>query len=64
MGEGGHLVSEGFTSEEAAHLLEKFGRNELEDKSTPKWLIVSDDDEEEEGSISYEYGRAPLSGSS
>eukprot|EP00796_Vickermania_ingenoplastis_P010435 gene10435-biopygen7419 len=31
--------SSGLTSEEAAELLEKYGRNELPSKKTPKWLI-------------------------
>ena len=35
------LISEGLTSELAAELLAKFGRNELEEKQDPKWLIVS-----------------------
>jgi len=29
----------GFTSEEAAVLLKQWGRNELEEKTTPKWLL-------------------------
>jgi H+-transporting ATPase len=32
-------VSHGLTSEEAAALLLEYGRNELEEKVTPKWLI-------------------------
>jgi H+-transporting ATPase len=33
------IYSKGLTSEEAADLLAKFGRNELPEKKTPKWLI-------------------------
>ena len=33
------LNHDGLTSEEAAQLLEKYGRNELPEKITPKWLI-------------------------
>ncbi len=36
------LYSEGLSSEFAAELLKKFGRNELPEKKTPKWLIVSE----------------------
>lgn len=35
------LYSAGLTSEFAAELLKKFGRNELPEKRKPKWLIVS-----------------------
>ena len=35
-----HLHSEGLTTELAAELLKKFGRNELPEKKKPKWLIV------------------------
>lgn len=34
------LYSDGLTSEFAAELLKKFGRNELPEKKKPKWLIV------------------------
>lgn len=37
------LVSEGLSSALAEELLKKFGRNELEEKSDPKWLVVSSD---------------------
>jgi len=33
------VISKGLTSAEAAKLLEQWGRNELEEKSVPKWLI-------------------------
>jgi len=36
-----HLHSEGLSSDLAAELLKKFGRNELPEKKTPKWKIVS-----------------------
>lgn len=36
-----HLKSEGLTTLVAEELLKKFGKNELEDKTDPKWLIVS-----------------------
>lgn len=35
------LYSDGLSSEFAAELLKKFGRNELPEKKKPKWLIVS-----------------------
>jgi hypothetical protein len=35
------LYSDGLSSEFAAELLKKFGRNELPEKTKPKWLIVS-----------------------
>ena len=35
------MVSEGLSTAVAEELLKKYGRNELEDKSDPKWLIVS-----------------------
>ena len=34
------LYSDGLSSEFAAELLKKFGRNELPEKKKPKWLIV------------------------
>eukprot|EP00598_Pedospumella_elongata_P004046 CAMPEP_0184967086 /NCGR_PEP_ID=MMETSP1098-20130426/584_1 /TAXON_ID=89044 /ORGANISM="Spumella elongata, Strain CCAP 955/1" /LENGTH=932 /DNA_ID=CAMNT_0027488487 /DNA_START=42 /DNA_END=2840 /DNA_ORIENTATION=+ len=33
------VASRGLTSQEAAKLLERWGRNELEEKTKPKWLI-------------------------
>jgi hypothetical protein len=36
-----HLHSDGLSSALAAELLKKFGRNELPEKKTPKWKIVS-----------------------
>lgn len=36
-----HLHSDGLSSELAAELLKKFGRNELPEKKKAKWLIVS-----------------------
>jgi len=35
------MISDGLSSAVAEELLKKYGRNELEDKSDPKWLIVS-----------------------
>jgi hypothetical protein len=36
-----HLHSDGLSSALAGELLKKFGRNELPEKTTPKWKIVS-----------------------
>ena len=36
-----HLHSDGLSSALAAELLKKFGRNELPEKTKPKWRIVS-----------------------
>jgi len=36
-----HLHSDGLSSALAAELLKKFGKNELPEKTTPKWKIVS-----------------------
>ncbi len=36
-----NIESDGLTSELAAELLRKFGRNELPEKKKAKWLIVS-----------------------
>ena len=33
------LESKGLTSSQATKLLAKFGKNELEEKTTPKWLV-------------------------
>ncbi len=34
-----HAKSHGLSSAQAAVLLQQYGRNELEEKKTPKWLI-------------------------
>jgi H+-transporting ATPase len=35
------VKSKGLTSAEADELLRRFGRNELEEKKTPKWIIFA-----------------------
>ena len=37
--EPNHAVSDGLSTEEAEELLKEYGRNELAEKTTPKWLI-------------------------
>jgi hypothetical protein len=39
--EGRHVKSVGLTSAQAESLLKQYGRNELEEKKTPKWLIFA-----------------------
>ena len=40
-GEVTFVKSKGLTSAEADELLRRYGRNELEEKKTPKWLIFA-----------------------